>query len=276
MLLSDNLYVTRIEQSAGEMGKLDGKVALITGAGSGIGRATALLFAEEGAKVAVADRAPAGGQETARMIKDSGGEAIFIKADVSKAADVERMVKTTADTYGRIDILYNHAGINSPIAPIAELTEEDWDLVLNTNLKSVFLGTKYTIPVMLKQGGGIIINTASIMGMCAQTYISPYCASKAGIILFTKATSVEYSKHNIRANCICPGFITTPMTEPWLPSVQMDHTPPGKAGQPENIAKAALYLASDDSAYVTGSSLVVDGGYSAEWAVPLKESPAQG
>ena len=258
------------------MGKLDGKVALITGAGSGIGRATALLFANEGAKVAVADRAPAGGQETARMIKDSGGEAIFIKADVSKAADVERMVKTTADTYGRLDILYNHAGINSPIAPIAELTEEDWDLVLNTNLKSVFLGTKYTIPVMLKQGGGIIINTASIMGMCAQTYISPYCASKAGIILFTKATSVEYSKHNIRANCICPGFITTPMTEPWLPAVQMDHTPPGKAGQPENIAKAALYLASDDSAYVTGSSLVVDGGYSAEWAVPLKESPAQG
>jgi len=276
MLLSDNLNVTRIEQSAGKMGKLDGKVALITGAGSGIGRATALLFAEEGAKVAVADRAPAGGQETARMIEDSGGEAIFIEADVSKAADVERMVKTTADTYGRIDILYNHAGINSPIAPIAELTEEDWDLVLNTNLKSVFLGTKYTIPVMLKQGGGIIINTASIMGMCAQTYISPYCASKAGIILFTKATSVEYSKHNIRANCICPGFITTPMTDPWLPAVQMDHTPPGKAGEPENIAKAALYLASDDSAYVTGSSLVVDGGYSAEWAVPLKESPAQG
>lgn len=276
MLLSDNLNVTRIEQSAGKMGKLDGKVALITGAGSGIGRATALLFAEEGAKVAVADRAPAGGQETARMIKDSGGEAIFIEADVSKAADVERMVKTTADTYGRIDILYNHAGINSPIAPIAELTEEDWDLVLNTNLKSVFLGTKYTIPVMLKQGGGIIINTASIMGMCAQTYISPYCASKAGIILFTKATSVEYSKHNIRANCICPGFITTPMTDPWLPAVQMDHTPPGKAGEPENIAKAALYLASDDSAYVTGSSLVVDGGYSAEWAVPLKESPDQG
>lgn len=276
MLLSDNLNVTRIEQSAGKMGKLDGKVALITGAGSGIGRATALLFAEEGAKVAVADRAPAGGQETARMIEDSGGEAIFIEADVSKAADVERMVKTTADTYGRIDILYNHAGINSPIAPIAELTEEDWDLVLNTNLKSVFLGTKYTIPVMLKQGGGIIINTASIMGMCAQTYISPYCASKAGIILFTKATSVEYSKHNIRANCICPGFITTPMTDPWLPAVQMDHTPPGKAGEPENIAKAALYLASDDSAYVTGSSLVVDGGYSAEWAVPLKESPDQG
>jgi len=275
-MLSDNLHVTRIEQPAGKMGKLDGKVALITGAGSGIGRATALLFAKEGAKVAVADRAPAGGQETVKMIKDSGSEAIFIEADVSKAADVERMVKTAADTFGRIDILYNHAGINSTIAPIAELTEEDWDLVLNTNLKSVFLGTKYTIPVMLKQGGGIIINTASIMGMCAQTYISPYCVSKAGIILFTKATSVEYSKHNIRANCICPGFITTPMTEPWLPLVQMDHTPPGKAGQPENIAKAALYLASDDSAYVTGSSLVVDGGYSAEWAVPLKESPDQG
>jgi NAD(P)-dependent dehydrogenase (short-subunit alcohol dehydrogenase family) len=254
-----------------DVGKLDGKVALITGAGSGIGRATAVLFAREGARVAVADCVPAGGQETVGMIKKAGGEALFIEADVSKAVHVERMVKTTVDTYGRIDILYNHAGINSPIAPIADITEEDWDLVLGTNLKSVFLGTKYVIPVMLEQGGGVIVNTASIMGTGAQVYISPYCVSKAGIILLTKATSAEYAKQNIRVNCICPGFIATPMTEPWLPTIQMDRTPPGRAGLPEHIARAALYLASDDSEYVTGTSLVVDGGYSAEWLLPLKE-----
>ena len=252
------------------MGKLDGKVALITGAGSGIGRATALLFAGEGASVAVADIVPQGGQETVRLIGEAGGEAVFIQTDVRKAADVERMVNTTVDTYGRIDILHNNAGVMPEVFPIAELPEEVWDLVIDTNLKGVFLGTRYTVPVMLRQGGGVIVNTASIMGVCAQVYISPYCVSKAGIILFTKATSAEYARQNIRVNCICPGFIDTPMTAPWMPVVEMEKTPPGRVGEPERIAQAALYLASDDSAYVTGTALTVDGGYSAEWSVPLK------
>ena len=258
------------------MGRLVGKVALITGAGSGIGRATALLFAKEGAKVAVADCVPAGGQETVRMIREAGGEASFIEADVSKSADVQRMVNTTVDTYGRIDILYNNAGIQGPVARTADLTEEAWDAVLNINLKSVFLASKYAIPVMLNQGGGVIINTSSTMGLGGKPHIAPYCVSKGGIILLTKTMAAEYARQNIRVNCICPGMIETPMTEWAIARLRMDYIPQGKAGQPEDIAQAALYLASDDSAYVTGAALVVDGGWTAEVMLPFKGPPAPG
>ena len=249
------------------MGKLDGKVALITGAGSGIGRATALLFAKEGAKVVVADYVPVGGQETVRMIKEAGGEAIFVEADVSKASDVERMVKTAVDAYGRIDILYNNAGITRA-APTAETTEEEWDLVLDINLKGVFLGSKYAIPVMLNQGGGVIINTASIAGISGFRGMSAYCASKAAVILLTKTMALEYGRQNIRVNCICPGVIQTAMTKAWNPDETVQQVPPRgqpvkRGGQPEEIARAALYLASDDSSFVTGAALVVDGGLTA-------------
>ena len=249
------------------MGKLDGKVALITGAASGIGRATALLFAEEGAKVAVADYVPLGGQETVRMIKEARGEAIFIEVDVSKAADVERMVKTTVDTYGRIDILHNNAGIQGPFALVAELAEEDWDSVINTNLKGVFLGSKYAIPIMLKQGGGVIINTTSAAGIVGIPSVSAYCASKGGVIQLTKAMALEYAKQNIRVNCICPGGTQTPMMELWMPvdaaaqEAFMQVLPAGRMIQPEEIARAALYLACDDSSSVIGSVLVVDRGW---------------
>ena len=252
------------------MGKLDGKVALITGAGSGMGRTTALLFAKEGAKVAVADYAPIGGQETAGMIKESGGEAVFIEANVTKAADVERMVGMTVETYGRIDILHNNAGIpGRKMAPTAETTEKEWDLVINVNLKGVFLGSKYAIPVMLDKGGGVIINTASVAGILASPNISAYCASKAGVILLTKAMALEYGKRNIRVNCICPSFVQTPFSEPLIPvdpearQAFMRTQPMGRVGQPEEIARAALYLASDDSTFVTGVALVVDGGWTA-------------
>jgi len=252
------------------MGKLSDKVALITGSGAGIGRATALLFAEEGARVAVADYVSQAGEETVEIIKKNGGEAIFIQADVTRSADVERMIKTTVDACGRIDILHNNAGINSPIASIADLTEEQWDQVIDTDLKGVFLGTKFVIPVMLQQGGGVIINTSSVMGRNAEIYMMPYCAAKAGVIMLTKATSVEYFKQGIRANCICPGFISTAMTEPWAAMVDVEKMACGVWGKPEHIARAALFLACDDSAYVSGAALVVDGGYSAELIVPLK------
>jgi NAD(P)-dependent dehydrogenase (short-subunit alcohol dehydrogenase family) len=252
------------------MAKLDGKVALITGAGSGIGRAVATLFAEEGAKVAVADCVPAGGRETVSTIGKAGGEAMFIDADVSRSADVQRMIDTAVKAYGRIDILHNHAGINSPIGLMADIAEEAWEQVIDTNVNSVFLGIRYVVPVMLKHGGGVIINTASIMGLSAQKFMSAYCVSKAAVIMLTKAASADYFEHNIRVNCICPGFIETPMTDQWLPMIDMAKTAPGIPGKPEDIARAALYLACEDSAYVTGAALAVDGGYSAEWIVPLK------
>jgi NAD(P)-dependent dehydrogenase (short-subunit alcohol dehydrogenase family) len=250
------------------MGKLDGKIALITGAGSGMGQATALLFAKEGAKVGVIDYVPAGGQETVRMIREAGGKAIFIEADISKAADAERMIRTTVDTYGRIDILHNNAGISQRMVPMAEITEDEWNHIIDVNLKGVFLSSKYAIPVMLKQGGGVIINTASCAGIVGWAGLSAYSASKGGGILLTKTMALDYAGQNIRVNCICPGFIRTPMAERQLPkdpqaqqAVIMRIQPPmGRIGQPQEIAQAALYLASDDSSFVTGAVLVVDGG----------------
>jgi len=253
------------------MGRLDGKVALITGAGSGIGRATALVFCREGAKVAVVDYVPAGGEDTVGVITEAGGDAIFVEADVSRAADVERMVKTTVDRYGRLDIIFNHAGIQGPMGLMADLTEEGWDLVLDTNLKGVFFGCKYAIPVMLSQGGGVIINTASILGMGAMAGSTPYGVSKAGVIQLTRNVASEYAKQNIRVNCICPGLIRTPLTEPYFSAFRIDTIPEGRAGQPEDIARVALFLASDDSAYVTGASVVVDGGCTAEAKLLLNE-----
>jgi NAD(P)-dependent dehydrogenase (short-subunit alcohol dehydrogenase family) len=206
------------------VGRLNGKVALITGAGSGIGRASAILFSREGAMVAVVDRVPAGGQETVNMIRAAHGEAIFVEADVSKAASVERMVQATAEKYGRLDTIFNHAGIQGAIGlPTADITEEDLDLVLNTNLKGVFFGCKYAIPLMLKQGGGVIINTASILGQAAMAGGTPYCVSKAGIIQLTKQVASEYSRFNIRANCICPGLVRTPLIEPYFEVFRIDH-----------------------------------------------------
>ncbi|MFC1970170.1 SDR family NAD(P)-dependent oxidoreductase [Chloroflexota bacterium] len=246
------------------MGKLDGKVALITGAASGIGRASALLFAKEGAKVAIADYAPEGGRETAEMIKETGGDATFIEADVSKASDAERMVKATVDTYGRIDILFNNAGIMGTFGSTEKTTEEKWDLIMNTNLKGVFLGSKYAIPVMLNQGGGVIINTASTSGMDALPYLPVYSASKGGVIALTKSMAMELGGKNIRVNCICPGGIQTNLAA--ASGVPGEHNPlPGqplrRAGQPEDVAHIALCLASDDSSYVTGAAFVVDGGW---------------
>ncbi|TET88682.1 MAG: glucose 1-dehydrogenase [Dehalococcoidia bacterium] len=252
------------------MGKLDGKVALITGAASGIGRATALLFAKEEAKIAVADYVPAGGQETVKMIQKAGGDAVFIEADVSQAANVERMVKTTVNAYGQIDILFNNAGVGQTGDSMVETTEDEWDRVLNINLKGVFLCSKYAIPVMLDQGGGVIINTASIAGLVGLPGIPAYGVSKAGVIQLTRMMAAEYGRQDIRVNCICPGAIQTPMTEsvslPMDAYIQVQFL--NRTGQPEDIARAALYLASDDSSFVTGVALVVDGGWTVSPRMP--------
>lgn len=252
------------------------KVALITGGGSGIGHTTALAFAKEGAKVVVADLADSGGKETAKMINDTGLEAVFIKADVSNPTDVENMVNTATKTYGRIDILFNNAGIAGYPIRLAELSVENWDRVIDINLKGVFLGSKYTIPVMLEQGKGVIINNASSSGITPTPLVSVYAAAKAGVIQLTKAMAIEYGSESIRVNCICPGFIETPMTSviipPDLESRDYSHLwPLTKPGSPEDIAKAALYLASDDASFVTGTVLVVDGGWLAGTSLPLSK-----
>ena len=250
------------------MGRLDGKVALITGAGSGIGRATALLFAKEGAKVVVADYVPQGGHETVKMIKEAGGQAVFAEVNVSRSSDVQKMIKLALDTFGRLDILFNNAGIQGNFAMTVDTPEEAWDNIMATNLKGVFLGSKYAIPIMIKQGGGVIINTASTAGIIGLPGLPAYGASKAGVIQLTKTMALEYADKNIRVNCICPGGIVTPI----FASSDADHPPlfrqaqaMGRLGQPEEVAKVALYLASDDSSYVTGTSAVVDGG----WTVGL-------
>jgi NAD(P)-dependent dehydrogenase (short-subunit alcohol dehydrogenase family) len=250
--------------------RLQGKVAIITGAGSGIGRATALLFAREGARVVVADYAAEGGEETVRLIKEAGGEATFVKVDVSKAADAQKMVQAAIDSYGKLDILYNNAGIEGPWAPTEDVAEEDWDRVLSINLKGVFLGSKYAIPEMLKQGGGVIINTASVAGLIAVTNMPAYCASKGGVVLLTKAMALENAAKRIRINCICPGAIRTPMfgrltlDKVATEKAFCDGHPIGRCGTPEEIAYPALYLASDESSFITGTALVVDGGWTAQ------------
>ncbi len=249
------------------MGKLDGRVALITGAASGIGRATALLFAEEGAKVVVADWDEAKGRRVAEEIGRAGGSAAFVRVDVSQPEQVEAMVRTAVETYGGLHVLFNNAGVEDEEAPTADYSLEAWDRVININLRGVFLGMKYGIPQMLKGGGGSIINNASVAGLVGFPYSAAYCASKGGIIALTKAAALDYARQRIRVNVICPGVIWTPMVERVVaPSEEIRKTlesmqPIGRFGQAEEVARLALYLASDDSSFCTGAPFIVDGGY---------------
>jgi len=247
--------------------RLQGKVAIITGAGSGIGREAAQLFAREGAKVVVSDYALEVGEETVRQIKESGGEAIFIKTDVSRADDAERMVRETVEEYGRLDILHNNAGILGKVALAGDTSEADWDKVISVNLKGVFLCSKYAVREMVKGGKGSIVSTASAMGLVGLPGNTAYSAAKGGVIQFTKTMALEYASSNIRVNCICAGWIDTPMNESLGERVTgwtVRETPMGRWGRPEEVAQAALYLASDESSFVTGTALVVDGGWVAK------------
>jgi NAD(P)-dependent dehydrogenase (short-subunit alcohol dehydrogenase family) len=247
------------------MERLKNKVAIITGGGSGIGRATCLLFAREGAKVVAADYMAEGGNETVQQIKTAGGEATFVQADVARSADVRNLIATTVQTYGRVDILYNNAGIEGPSAKLANYQEEDWDRVIAIDLTAVYLGMKYVIPEMIKQGGGVIISTASVAGIVGFPGSGAYAAAKAGVINLTRLAALEYADKNIRVNCICPGIISTPMVDRVMGNRPRDNVarlePIGRLGQPEDIANAALFLAGDESAFATGAPFIIDGGY---------------
>jgi NAD(P)-dependent dehydrogenase (short-subunit alcohol dehydrogenase family) len=251
-------------------GLLDGKVALVTGGSSGIGRATALAFARKGAKVVVADVQFKGGEETAGMIKEAGGEAIFIRTDVSKAVEVEAMVNKTKQTYGRLDCACNIAGIEGVMASTVDCTEENWDRTIDTNLKGMWLCMKYEIPQMLKQGGGAIVNMASAAGLIGLQSFPAYCASKGGIIQLTRVAALEYARAGIRVNAVCPGVIRTPMLERTTggrPEVEAQFAimePVGRMGTPEEVAEAVVWLCSDAASFVTGHPMVVDGGLVAQ------------
>jgi len=250
------------------MGRLDGKVAVITGAGQGMGRVGAILFAKEGAKVVIADIAAETGEETIKMIKEAGGEATFVNADVSKTEDVKKMIKTAIDTYGKLDVLYNNAGINPTEVSTVDCTEEIFDTIIATNLKGVWLGMKYAIPEMLKTGGGSIINTASNCAYRAYIGIPSYSATKAGVIAMSRVAAVEYASKNIRINCLAPGPTATPLLLAKWPQETLQLfsslAPRGQLGKPEEVAQAALFLASDESSHIIAQVVVIDGGMEAD------------
>lgn len=242
------------------------KVALVTGGSSGIGRATALAFARDGVKVAVADLNIVGGQETVSLITGAGGEACFIEADMGEAASVAAMVERTVETYGRLDYAHNNAGIEGVLKRTAEQAEEDWAPVIQINLTGVWLCMKYEIPHMLQQGAGAIVNTASGAGLIGVKRMAAYVASKHGVVGLTKTAALEYAKSGIRINAVCPGVIKTAMVDrvsgnrPDVLDKMIAAEPIGRTGQPEEIAEAVVWLCSDAASFVTGHAMAVDGG----------------
>lgn len=252
-------------------GEFEGKVALVTGASMGIGRASALAFARRGAKVVVADVDVKGGEETARLIREAGGKAIFVKTDVANAAEVEALVKKTVKVYGKLDYAHNNAAINRGIGVMTgDYKEDDWDAQLDVNLKGVFLCMKYEIPEMLKIGKGTaIVNTSSISGISGHPADPAYVGSKFGVVGITKSTAMQYGRTGLRVNCVCPGPIRTSLYErvaaaiPGVEEATLERNPMGRIGEPEEIAEAVVWLCSDAASYITGVPLPVDGGLAA-------------
>jgi NAD(P)-dependent dehydrogenase (short-subunit alcohol dehydrogenase family) len=246
--------------------QLNGKVALVTGASSGIGQATAIAFAQHGAKVVAASRRCIEGEETVRRIKDAGGEAIFIRTDVSKAIEVEALVNKIVDIYGRLDCACNNAGV-AAFSPLTEMSVEDCNHIFDVNLKGTWLCLKYEIQAMLPQGRGTIVNIASIAGVIGTPGGSIYCASKAGVIALTRAAAVEYAKSGIRINAVSPGSIETDMLynvpKDLLAQVTAAH-PVGRIGKPEEVAAGVIWLCSEGASFITGHNMIIDGGYTVQ------------
>ncbi len=246
---------------------LQGKVVLVTGGGSGIGRATSILLAKEGAKVMIADYVPEGAERTVKMIKEAGGEASCIAADVSVTRQVEIMVDKTVATYGRLDCAFNNAGIEGKMVDTAEYPEDVFDRIIAINLKGVWLCMKYEIPQMLRSGGGAIVNTASGAGLVGVAQLSAYNASKHGVVGLTKTAALEFAQKNIRVNCVCPGLINTPMVARMVDSGGMNEQeflaaePVGRMGRPEEIGEGVVWLLSEAASFVTGHSMSIDGGF---------------
>jgi NAD(P)-dependent dehydrogenase (short-subunit alcohol dehydrogenase family) len=252
--------------------RLENKVALITGGTSGIGAATALLFAQEAAQVAVTGRNETRGHALVARILEAGGQAIFLRGDVRRAEDCRRAVKETIRAFGRLDILFNNAGVFYPHT-VLDCSEEEWDRQIDVNLKGTFLMSKFALPAMLEQGSGVIINNSSGWGIVGGDAAVAYCASKGGVVLLTKALAIDHGRQGIRVNCICPGDVDTPMLpedarlrgQKWEEyRAGLSRRPLGRIGTAEEIAKAALFLATDDSSFMTGAALVVDGGGTAD------------
>ncbi len=237
----------------------------MTGGGAGIGRQAAIRFAKEGAKVTVADVNSQSGEETVSLIVESGGEAIFVKTDVKNSNQVKELINTTTNTFGGLHILVNNAGISNSEVRSVDLSEEEWDHVIDINLKGVFLGIKYAVPELKKSGGGAIINTASLLGLKGKKYQSAYNASKAGVVLLTQNAALEYGKYNIRVNAIAPGVIDTKIIDAWKqderrwPFISRANAL-GRIGSPDEVANAIFFLASDEASFITGATLSVDGG----------------
>jgi NAD(P)-dependent dehydrogenase (short-subunit alcohol dehydrogenase family) len=258
------------------------KAIIVTGAGNGMGRASALAFAREGGGVAVADISAADGQATVRQIADAGGKAIFVHCDITRSADVQRLVAETVTAFGSVDVLHNNAGI-AKYATVVDMPEEDWDRVIDINLKGAFLTCKYAIPEMRKRGGGAIINTASVQAFATQQLVAAYAASKGAIVSFTMTVALDHAAETIRCNCIAPGSIQTPMLE-MAANLFSAHDPSqalrdwgrnhplGRVGTPEEVAKLVLFLASDDAAFCTGGCYRVDGGLLSAIATQLPEN----
>jgi NAD(P)-dependent dehydrogenase (short-subunit alcohol dehydrogenase family) len=257
------------------MGRLDGKVALITGGGSGMGRVASSLFANEGARVALTDLNDEAGVQAAKEIQATGDDSLFVHADVSREGDAREMVRATVEAFGRLDVLYNNAGVMLAEDGSVDATDESvWDRTLAINVKGVAFGCKFGIPAMIESGGGSIINVASFVAwMGAATSQTAYTASKGAVVSMTREIAVEYARRGVRCNALCPGPIDTPLlaellSDPVRRRRRFVHIPMGRLGQAEELAKAALFLASDDSSYMTGASLVVDGGITAAYVTP--------
>jgi NAD(P)-dependent dehydrogenase (short-subunit alcohol dehydrogenase family) len=249
--------------------RFEGQSVIVTGAGSGIGRATVLAFALEGAQLLVCDVNDAQGEETVALALKQGARAEFLHCDVARAQDCAAMVERACERFGRLDVAFNNAGINLAVAPIAEVEETDWQRIVATNLTGVFLCMKYEVPAMKQTGGGKIINTASVGGLIGTAGVTAYCATKHGVVGLTKSAALDHIKDGVRINAICPGGTLTPMLKEWFKHPEVERaaiagTPLGRMADPAEIARAVLFLASEDSSFMVGHALVADGGLTAQ------------